>query len=62
MLYVRPNIFNWVEIRGIRGVLMTPHSKLFSYRDADLFVDRSIVFHDNWLLNIPEQIFLELLE
>src|SRR5271154_4015235 len=62
MLHVRPNILNGIEIRGVWRMLMTLHSKLLSDGNADLFMNRSIVLHDNWFLYVPKCLFPELHE
>jgi hypothetical protein len=51
---MRLNVLYGVEIRGIWGVLMTPHFELLSDRNANLFIHRSVVFYDNWLFHISE--------
>ena len=54
MLYMRPNVLNWIEIRRVWRVLMALHSQLLSNRNADLLVRRSIVFHNYWLFQVLE--------
>ena len=52
MLYIRLNILNGIRIKGIWKVLMALHFRFQSDWNINLFVDRSIVFHDNWLFQI----------
>ena len=49
-------------IRGIGRVLMTPHSKRFSDRNTNLFMNRSFILHQNWIFYISKSLFSELLE
>jgi len=59
-LHMCPYILNRVEIRGIEWVLITSHSKLFSDKNTNRFVNRSIIFHHNWLFHISKRLFSEL--
>src|SRR5579871_1104536 len=62
MLHMCPNVLNWIEIRGIRGVLMALHFKLLSDRNTHLLVRRGIVFHNNWLFHVFKGLLPELLK
>jgi len=59
-LHVCPYVLNRVEIRGIEWVLITSHFKLFSDKNTNRFVNRSIIFHHNWLFYISKRLFSEL--
>ena len=62
MFHMCPNVLNWMEIRRIWRMLMTPHSKLCSNRNTHFLVRRSIIFHDNWHLHISKWLLSELLK
>src|SRR5277367_2975472 len=62
MLHVCSNVVNRIEIWRIGRVLMTSHSKHLSDRNTNLLMNRSIVFHDDWLLHLPKRLFPKVFE
>ena len=52
MLYVCLNVLNWIEIRGIGGVLVALHSEFLSNGNPYLFMHRGIILHYHQLFNI----------
>ena len=62
ILYVCPNVLNGIQIRRIWGMLVALHCQFQSDWNTNLFVDRSIVFHDNWLFQILKWLFSKLLK
>jgi len=62
MLHVRPNVLNEIQIWRIWGILVALYFQFQSDWNTNLFVDRSIVFHDNWLFQILKRLFPKLLK
>ena len=62
MLHVHPNVLNGIQIREIWGVLKAHHFQFQSDWNTNLFVDKSIVFYDNWLSQILKWLFPKLLK
>jgi len=60
--HICPYVFNRIEIRGIRWILITSPFKLFFNMNINLFVNRSIIFHHNWLFHVSKRLFSELFE
>jgi len=54
MFYVSSDILNRIEIWRIEWILPALYAKILTYNNTDFFVHWSIIFHNNWIINIAE--------